>query len=97
MSSDTLYDQGNRYVRYSTAGTFVVRDTPVRLKGLKIANTSAAGLVTLHNGASALGDVVASIGATGVAFTKKYEYDVVLSGGLTVVVTDTPEVIVFYE
>ena len=97
MSTGTLYDQGNRFTYLSTAGTTVIRTTATRLVRINMNDAVSGGLVDVYNGTTVAGEQVASIDGASNATLGTREFDVVLSGGLTVVLTNTPDVTVIYR
>lgn len=95
---DQLYDQGDRFTRITTAGTGVLRTTPTRLKRVVVNTFVAASNVSVYNGVTAAsGQRVALIGTATDNTQGDYNYDVALSGGLTVVVVGTPDITVVYQ
>ena len=97
MSTGTLYDQGNRFTYLNTAGTTVISTLPTRLVRININDQDSGGLVDLYNGVTAAGEQVASLEAGTNASVGTKEYNVALSGGLTVVLTNNPDVTVIYR
>ena len=98
MSTDTLYDSGNRYTHLSTAGTTVISSLETRLTRVNVNNFATGGIVDIYDGVTAVAvQRIASIGAAAAAQAGTYEFNVALSGGLTVVVTNTPDVTVIYR
>ena len=97
MSTETLYDQGNRYTHLSSAGTTVIRSTATRLVRVNVNTITGSSSVQLYNGVSVAGDLIANINTTNAANTGTLEYNLTLSGGLTVVVTNAPDVTIIYR
>lgn len=96
-STDTLYDRGNRYAHLNLAGTTVVRSTATRLTRININSNATSGLVSVHNGVTTAGELLASISASNAAHTGTYEFNVVLSGGLTLALTGNPDITAVYR
>lgn len=98
MGSDTLYDKGDRFTRLASAGTTTIRTTETRLKRVVLNSFSTSGSVSIYNATStAAGHLFADISTNAIGGQGTYEYDVVLSGGLTVSIVNTPDVTVIYQ
>ncbi len=97
MSTGTLYDTGNRFTHLDSAGTTVIRTTATRLMRVNINTTVTSGLVEIYNGTTVAGEQVASMAASSNPHTGSAGFDVALSGGLTVVVTNAVDATIIYQ
>ena len=97
MSTGTLYDTGNRFTHLAGAGTTVIRTTATRLLRVNINTTATSGLIDVHNGTTVAGESVASLAASANAHAGTSEFDVALSGGLTIAMTGVIDVTVIYQ
>ncbi len=97
MSTGTLYDTGNRFTHLSSAGTTVIRTTATRLLRVNINTPVTGGVIDVYNATTAAGEQVASIAAAVNSQTGSSEFDVALSGGLTVVVTNNVDATIIYQ
>lgn len=94
---EQLYDKGKRFFHSNTAGTTVLTTQPTVLESVTLNFFGAAGAIDIYNGVTTAGQRVASIGTGGINAQTVYHYGVALSGGLTVVVTSTPDFVVTYR
>ena len=93
----TLYDRGYRYTHLDSAGTTVVRSTATRLVRVNVNNHGTGGVVGVYNADSvSANQQVASIGAADPRNCGTLEFNVALSGGLTVDITGSPDITVIY-
>lgn len=96
--SDTLYDKGKRFTRLNSAGTTVIRTSPTLLLRIMVNNFSTGGVVNVYDGVTtAAGQRIAAISANAAGQQGTYFYNVALSGGLTVDITNSPDVTIVYQ
>ncbi len=84
MSTGTLYDQGNRFTHMTGIVTTTITLTPTRLVRININDATSGGFVDIYNGVTTAGELVGSIDAGVNATLGTREFNVALSGGLTV-------------
>ena len=98
MGSDTLYDQGERFRQVAASGVTTIRTTPTRLKRVVVNSFVAGSSVGIYNSTTnAPSQAVGSINSTAAATQGHYEYDLALSGGLTISLAGNPNVTVVYQ
>ncbi len=97
MSTGTIYDRGNRWTHISADSTVTIASTATRLVRINVNNIEASGLIDVYDGTSVSDLQVASIAAAVNAHTGSLEFNVALSGGLTVDVTNGPDITVIYR
>ena len=91
-NTSTLYDQGLQVHDITATGTQTITSRPTRLMGFLLHNHIISSSVIIYNGQDTGGEVVADI-ATSSQFhliKKSRDFDVVLSGGLTINVINGP-------
>lgn len=95
---DQLYDQGDRYIQLSSAGTTVVKTTEARLIRVVLNTFVGGGSLSIYNSTAAVASQLVAVVGTGAAGAQgSYYYNVALSGGLTLVVVGTPNFTVTYN
>lgn len=84
------------YANYATTNTFLVKSGPGTLHLVNV-NTkgSVASTVTVYDGLSAAGTVIATIDSLNLSGA--FQYDIAFTTGLTIVMTGAPNITVSYR